>query len=283
MKGLQDFYTLSNGVKIPCVGFGTFRTPDGEVAYDSVRSAVEAGYRHIDTASKYRNEESVGRAIADCGVPREELFVTTKLWNTDQGYESTLKAFDLSMEKLGLDYLDLYLIHWPAPAAVRSEYKKYNLETWRAFEKLYKEGRIRAIGVSNFLVHHLDPLMEKAEIKPMVNQLEYHPGFQQDEIVAYCRERGILIESWGPLMQGKAFEVPLLQELAAKYGVGISQICIRWELQKGVLPLPKSTHPDRIRQNADVFGFEISDEDMEAIDSLRSIGSNGQHPDHVTF
>lgn len=279
MKSLTDCYVLNNGVKIPCIGFGTFLTPNDEVC-EAVKTAVKVGYRHIDTAAVYGNEVGVGQAIKECGVPREELFITSKLWNSEQGYETTLAAFEKTMKDLGLEYLDLYLIHWPIPHNHKHDWQQLNAGTWKAFEELYKAGRIKAIGVSNFMPHHLEPLMKVAEIKPMVNQLEYHPAFHQDETVPYCNEHNILVESWGPLMQGKAFSNDLLKEVAAKYNKSVAQICIRWELQKGVLPLPKSVHEDRIRNNADVFDFNISDEDMAYIDTLGKIGRLSEHPDN---
>lgn len=282
MKSLTDCYTLSNGVKIPCIGYGTYLM-EGDSAVSTVKEAVTAGYRHIDTASFYGNEEGVGRALKECGVPREELFVTTKLWNDDQGYESTLKAFDLSMKKLGLDYLDLYLIHWPAPAKIRDRYVEYNRETWRAFEKLYREGKIRAIGVSNFLEHHLKPLMETAEIKPMVNQLELHPAFPQRETVDFCRENGMVVEAWSPLMRGRSFDNPLLLELAEKYGKSVPQILVRWCVQYGVLPLPKTQNPGRMRDNAAVFDFELTAADMEKMRELETLGRTGKDPDTAPF
>lgn len=283
MKGLTDGYLLRNGVTIPCVGFGTFKTPDGEVCVSAVKEAIRCGYRHIDTASVYANESSVGRALRESGVERRELFITSKLWNDDQGYDSALRAFEESLRRLDTDYLDLYLIHWPVPAAHKEDWQRANLDSWRAFERLYKEGRIRAIGVSNFMPHHLEPLMEAAEIQPMVNQIELHPQFPQEETVAFCRREGIVVESWGPLIQGKAFELPLLKGLAEKYGRTVAQICIRWSLQKGILPLPKSVHRDRIVSNAQVFDFSISPEDMEQIESLSSLGRVGKHPDHIPF
>lgn len=272
MKGLNDGYLLRNGVSIPCVGFGTFRTPDGEICVEAVKEAIRCDYRHIDTASVYGNEVSVGKAVRDSGVDRGELFITSKLWNDDQGYDAALRAFEASLKRLGTDYLDLYLIHWPVPAAHREDWQRSNLDSWRALERLYKEGRIRAIGVSNFLRHHLEPLMSQAEIPPMVNQVELHPQYPQEETVAFCRENGIVVESWGPLIQGKAFELPLLRDIAGKYGRTIAQICIRWSLQKGILPLPKSIHSERIASNAQVFDFVIASEDMDRMEELSALG-----------
>ncbi len=282
MKTLSDCFTLSNGVKIPCIGFGTFKTPNGEVCVQSVKDALRCGYRHIDTASAYGNEASVGQAIRESGVPREELFVTSKLFNPDQGYESTLEAFEISMKLLGLDYLDLYLIHWPISQPCHADdWREQNAATWKAFEKLYREGRIRAIGLSNFIEHHIQNILDCCEIPPMVDQLEIHPGYSQAGTVKFCRQHNILPESWGPLCQGKAFGHPVLEEMAGKYGCSVSQLCVRWCLQQGVLPLPKSVHADRIQQNAQAFGFEITGEDMEAIANIQGIGRCGRHPDSI--
>lgn len=273
MNKLTDTFKLHNGVEIPCVGFGTWQTKDGETAVNSVVTAIEAGYRHIDTAAAYGNEGSVGEAIIKSGINRKELFVTSKLWNTERGYDTTLKAFDVTMEKLQLDYLDLYLIHWPANAKNYADWKEINGGTWRAMEELYKAGRIRSIGVSNFKSHHLDALLEAAEIVPMVNQIEYHPGQMRKEDSLYCKEHNILVEAYSPLGTGRMLENEQLIEIAGKYGVSAAQLCIRWCLQNGVLPLPKSVTPSRIIENSKVFGFEISDEDMNTINAMPDFGS----------
>ncbi|THE09428.1 aldo/keto reductase [Bacillus timonensis] len=262
MGSLQDTITLHNGVKMPCVGFGVFKVKDGEEVVNSVKTALENGYRSIDTAAIYGNEEGVGRAIAESNVPREELFITTKVWNANHGYESTLSAFDISMEKLGIDYLDLYLIHWPLPS------KGKYIETWKALEKLYKDGRVRAIGVSNFKIHHLEEIIEKCEIIPMVNQVEYHPRFNQRELHHFCKMHGIQLEAWSPLMQGGLLEEPILVDIAKKHNKSTAQIIIRWDIQTGVVTIPKSVKPHRIAENADVFDFELSQEDMEKINAL---------------
>ncbi len=262
MKDLKSTTTLHNGIKMPWIGLGVFKVQDGEEVVSSIKSALEVGYRSIDTAAIYGNEEGVGRAIAEANVPREELFITTKVWNSNHGYESTLKAFDESMEKLGLDYLDLYLIHWPLPS-----HGKY-VETWKALEKLYKDGRIRAIGVSNFKIHHLEDIIANCEIKPMVNQVEYHPRFNQRELHEYCKKNGIQLEAWSPLMQGGLLDEPVLVEIAEKYNKSTAQIILRWDLQTEVVTIPKSTKPHRIAENADVFDFELSQEDMDKINGL---------------
>ena len=282
-KKLSDTYTLANGVQIPCVGFGTWQTPSGEVAVESVKSALKAGYVHIDTAACYGNEASVGEAIKASGIEREKLFVTSKVWNTDRGYEKTLQAFEATMEKLQLDYLDLYLIHWPAIEKQFENWREINSDTWRALEKLYKDGRIKAIGVSNFLPHHLEALMADAEIKPMVNQIECHPGFTQAESVQFCKENGILVEAWSPLGTGNVLNNETLINIASKYNKSVAQLCIRWVLQHDLLPLPKSVTESRIIENTHVFDFVISEEDMRTIDALPFCGGSGINPDEVTF
>jgi len=231
LKSLTDTYTLSNGVEIPCIGFGTWQTPDGEVAVSSVLSALEAGYRHIDTAQGYGNEESVGIAVKKSGIKREEIFITSKLANNDHGYERTMAAFEGTMKRLDMDYLDLYLIHWPNPIAFRDNWQEANAGTWKAFEELYKAKRIRAIGISNFHPHHIEELMKTATIAPMVNQIRLGPGDTQDEVVDYCRAHNILLEAYSPFGVGKLFEVPEMKALAEKYGKTIAQIAIRWSLQ----------------------------------------------------
>lgn len=262
LNSLQSTTTLHNGVKMPWLGLGVFKVEDGTEVVNSVKTALEVGYRSIDTAAIYGNEEGVGKAIAESTVPREELFITTKVWNSNHGYEATLAAFDVSMDKLGLNYLDLYLIHWPLPSQ-----GKY-VETWKALEKLYKDGRVRAIGVSNFKVHHLEEIIANCEIIPMVNQVEYHPRFNQRELHDFCKKHGIQLEAWSPLMQGGLLEEPTLVEMAKKYNKSTAQIIIRWDIQTGVVTIPKSVKPHRIAENADVFDFELSQEDMDKINAL---------------
>ncbi|MGC4378658.1 aldo/keto reductase [Fictibacillus sp. Mic-4] len=275
MKSLQDTTTLHNGVKMPWVGLGVWRVNEGEEVVQSVKWAIEAGYRSIDTAAVYKNEEGVGKAIKEAGVPREELFITTKVWNDDQGYESTLSAFEESLKKLDLDYVDLYLIHWP----VKGKYK----ETWRALEKLYKDGRVKAIGVSNFHIHHLKDLMEDAEIVPMVNQVETHPRLSQKELLQFCKENNIQMEAWSPLMQGELLGDPTLVEIANKYKKTPAQVILRWDLQNGVVVIPKSVKEHRIKENADLFDFELSREDMKKIDGLNLNKRVGPDPDNFNF
>jgi len=280
MNTITDTFKLNNGIEIPCVGFGTWQTPDGKVAIDSVKCAIEAGYRHIDTAAIYGNEKSVGQAIIESGIDRKELFITTKLWNSQRGYDTTLRAFEKSMKDLSLDYFDLYLIHWPCNKA---DGPKVNADTWRAFEKLYRDGVIKAIGVSNFLVHHLQALLETAEIVPAINQIEFHPGQMQSETYIFCQENDILVEAWSPLGTGCLLTNPQLKEIAVRHGVSVAQLCIKWCLQNGTLPLPKSVTPQRIIENTQVFNFSITDADMQTINNMPYIGGSGLHPDKVNF
>jgi methylglyoxal/glyoxal reductase len=270
-NSLQDTTTLHNGVKMPWFGLGVFKVQEGSEVIESVKAAIKNGYKSIDTAAIYKNEEGVGQAIKESGVPREELFITTKVWNSDQGYESTLQAFETSLEKLGLDYLDLYLIHWPG----KNKYK----ETWKALEKLYKDGRVRAIGVSNFKVHHLQDLISDADIKPMVNQVEYHPHLTQKDLLEYCQSEGIQLEAWSPLKQGELLSDPTIMELAEKHQKSAAQIILRWDLQNKVVTIPKSIKEQRIIENANIFDFELSSEDMAKIDALNKDERVGPDPD----
>ena len=280
---MEKSIKLNNGVLIPQPGFGTFMTKDGEEAIQAVKWAVETGYRHIDTAAIYNNEKGVGEGIRQCGVSREELFVTSKVWNSERGYDKTLKAFDKTMNDLGLDYLDLYLIHWPAnERQFGKKASKLNQETWRAMEKLYEEGRIKAIGVSNFMPHHIERLMEKATVKPAVNQIEFHPGLLQKECVEFCKEQEITVEAWSPLGRGELIFDELLMGLAEKYGSTVAQIIIRWVMQHDIVPLVKSTKQSRIEENFQVFDFGISSEDMQRIDKMKPVRM-GPDPDDADF
>ena len=283
MKALTDTYTLRNGVKIPCVGFGTWQTPDGDTCVEAVRDALVLGYRHIDTAAAYGNEASVGQAIRESGIPREELFITTKLANRVRGYKETLAAFEDSMKRLRLETLDLYLVHWPAPAMHRHDWKNLLAESWRAMEQLYWDGRIRAIGVSNFLPRHLDALMETADVVPMVNQMRLCPGETQEETAVWCRPRDVLLEAYSPLGTGRIFDVPEMQAFAQKYERTVAQVCLRWSLQKGYLPLPKSVNANRIRENAEIFDFTLTPEDVAAIGAMKDCCGESRDPDTVPF
>ncbi|MFB7957954.1 aldo/keto reductase [Streptomyces sp. NPDC056045] len=263
---------LNNGVEIPQLGFGVFQVPDDETTA-AVTSALQAGYRSIDTAAIYGNETGVGRALAASGLPREELFVTTKLWNADQGYDATLRAFDAGLAKLGLEQIDLYLIHWPTPA--RDLYP----DSWRAVERLASEGRIRAAGVSNFQPAHLQRLLDNSWLVPAVNQIELHPGLQQAELRAFHAEHGIATEAWSPLAQGAVLDDPAITAIAARTGKSAAQVVLRWHLQLGNIVIPKSVTPARIRQNLDVFDFQLTDEDMAAIAATDRGLRTGPHPD----
>jgi diketogulonate reductase-like aldo/keto reductase len=273
-KALTESTVLSNGVKMPWLGLGVFKVTEEGLAEKTVKAAIDAGYRHIDTAAAYGNEEGVGAGIKNSGVPRDELFITTKVWNADQGYETSLAAFEKSLSKLDMDYVDLLLIHWP----VKGKYK----ETWRALESIYKSGKARAVGVSNFQIHHLQDLAEGSELVPMVNQVEYHPLLSQVELLAYCRANGIQVTAWSPLMQGH-LDIPLLAEIGNKYGKTPAQVVLRWDLQNGVITIPKSVTPSRIAENADIFDFELSREDMEKLSSLNQNRRFGSDPDNFNF
>ncbi|WP_404350348.1 aldo/keto reductase [Sutcliffiella horikoshii] len=275
MKSLASTTTLHNGVEMPWFGLGVFKVEEGQEVESSVKMAIHAGYKSIDTAAIYKNEEGVGKGIRESDVPREELFITTKVWNADQGYESTLKAFDESMEKLGLEYLDLYLVHWPVEG-------KY-VDTWKALEKLYKDGRVRAIGVSNFQIHHLQDILDVAEVKPMVNQVEYHPKLSQVELLNFCKENGIQMEAWSPLMQGQLLDNEVLKEIADAHNKSVAQVILRWDLQNGVVTIPKSVKEHRIKENADIFDFELSADEMQKIHALNEDKRVGPDPDNFDF
>ena len=275
--GIHDTLTLHNGVAIPRLGLGTWQVPDGAVVEQCVKWALELGYRHVDTAAVYGNEAGVGRAVRDGGVPREQVFVTTKLWNDKQrqGYDAVRRACDESLKRLGMDRVDLYLIHWAVPGKVR--------EAWRAMEQVHADGKARAIGVSNFARHHLAEVMADATVKPMVNQIELHPRLLQPELLAFCRDNGVVVEAWSPLMQGKIGDVAEVRAIAEKHGRTAGQVALRWNLQHGLVTIPKSTNRARIAENAGVFDFELTPDEMGAIDALGSRGRMGPGMDNVTF
>jgi diketogulonate reductase-like aldo/keto reductase len=281
MESLNDRFILSNGVEVPCIGYGTWQIPNGKTGVDTILEALNMGYRHIDTASVYENEASVGEAIRQSGIKREDLFITSKLWNTDRGYDTALKAFDVSMKKLKLDYLDMYLIHWPAVKF--RNWREINAKTWLAFEQLYEEKRIRSIGVSNFKRFRIKSLMQVVEIMPHLNQIEFHPGFMQLPTVDFCKNTDVAVSAWGPLGGGKILDNPELKAIASKYNKSVSQLCIKWCLQHNVLPLPKSVNKERMVEHIIVFDFYISPSDMETIDNLPYIGGSNLDPDRIDF
>ena len=283
MYSPKDVYTLNNGVTIPCIGFGMWQTPDGDVAVQATKDAIALGYRHIDTAAGYGNEASVGKGIRESGIAREEIFVTSKLGNDMHGYDNTMRAFEDSMAKLDMDYMDLYLVHWPNPKMFRDRWQSANAGTWKAFEELYAQKRIRALGISNFMPHHIEELLKTATVKPTVNQVRLCPGETQDTAAAYCAQQGILLEAYSPLGTGKIFDVPQMKAFAEKYGKSIAQICIRWSLQMGYLPLPKSVTPSRMKENLEVFDFELDDADVKTIALMKDCCGPSLDPDNVPF
>ncbi|MBN1949746.1 MAG: aldo/keto reductase [Bacteroidales bacterium] len=275
ISDINGSVSLANGVKMPYLGLGVFEAEQGNETVQAIHWALEAGYRHIDTAALYGNEESVGKAIQTSGIPREEIFVTTKVWNSDQGFHSTLDAFSHSLEKLKLDYVDLYLVHWP----VRDKY----VYTWEALEELYAGKLVRAIGVSNFLRHQLERLINRKGMLPMVNQVEFHPYLVQPQLHKFCRKNSIQYQAWTPIMKGQVNEIPLLQELGRKYSKTPVQITLRWDLQKGVVTIPKSVRKERIIENASIFDFELTPEEVKAIDGLDRHSRIGADPDNFNF
>lgn len=275
----NETVTLNNGVKMPVLGLGVFRVEDSPELVNAVKSAIKNGYKSIDGAAIYGNEESMGKGISEgikeAGISREDLFITSKVWNADLGYESTIAAYERSLKKLGLDYLDLYLIHWP----VQGKYK----EAWRALEYLYKQGRVRTIGVSNFQVHHLEDILKDAEIKPMVNQIEFHPRLTQGKVREFCEKNNIQVEAWSPLMVGKLFDNEILKEIADKYNKSVAQVILRWDLENNIVTIPKSTNESRIIQNSNIFDFQLTKEEVERISSLNQDLRVGPDPDNFDF
>ena len=273
----KEYTVLSNGVKMPNLAFGTFKVNEGDDV-QIILDAISVGYRHFDTAAFYNTEEALGKAIKKSGIPREEFFITTKVWKTSMGYEGAKKSFEESLEKLDMDYVDLLLIHWPR-ADEESDWKKLDIETWKAFEEIYKEGRAKAIGVSNFLNHHMQNILDNCEIVPMVNQIEFHPGYIQKDVVDFDKEHGIVVEAWSPLGRERVFKDELLNELAEKYRKSVAQICLAFSLQMDVLPLPKSSSIERMKQNMDILDFELEKEDFEKILNMEETGWSGLYPD----
>lgn len=276
-------YTLTNGIKIPKIGFGTWQIPNGEDAYNAVKEALSVGYTHIDTAAVYKNEESVGKAIKDSNIEREKLFVTTKLWNTERGYDNTLAAFQKSLDTLQMDYVDLYLIHWPAIESQFDNWNELNVETWKAMEEIYRQKKAKAIGVSNFLPHHLKGILESASVMPTVNQIEFHPGYLQKDTVQFCKNEKILIEAWSPLGSGRLLNDEKLGRIAEKYGISVPQLCISFVLQSGHLPLPKSVTPKNIKANLLDEPTILEEEDFREIVQMEEAGFSGLNPDSVDF
>lgn len=279
-NNVNSTVTLNNGIKMPWLGLGVFRVEDTLELVNAVKVAIKNGYRSIDGAAIYGNEEAMGegirQGIKEAGISREDLFITSKVWNADLGYESTIAAYEASLKRLGVDYLDLYLIHWP----VEGKYK----EAWKALEYLYKEGRVKAIGVSNFQVHHLEDLLKDAEIKPVINQVEFHPYLTQQEVRKFCENNGIQVEAWSPLMAGNGLlENEVLKEIAEKYNKTVAQVVLRWDLESGVVTIPKSINEGRLIQNMDIFDFNLTEEDIRSIDSLNQNLRVGPDPDNFDF
>ena len=278
MNSIYDCYTLSNGVRIPCVGYGTYKAADGNGSA-VIRMALEAGYRYFDTASFYQTETYVAQALRDSGVSRSEVFLASKMWKDEMGYAQTKAAFQRTLERLETDYLDLYLIHWPRPDAGYGDWKQLDMDTWRAMEELYEAGKIRAIGLSNFLPQHVENLLQNGKIAPMVNQIEFHPGHTQEATVRYCQAHGIQVQAWSPMGRTRVLKDPLVQELAQNHGVSAAQICLRYAVQRQIIPLPKASSMERMKQNQDLFSFELTQEEMFRLDTMPPTGWSGQHPD----
>lgn len=268
---------LNDGNKIPIIGFGTYKSVGNE-SIQSVKNALAKGYRLIDTAAAYNNEKEVGKGIAESGIDRKDIIVTTKLWRENLGYKEAKKAFNLSLKKLGLTYVDLYLIHWPANARNYANWQKANADSWRAMEELQADGKIKSIGVSNFWQEHLEALFQTAKIVPAVNQIEFHPGYRQPELTAFCKKHGIAVEAWSPLARGKVFDNELLKEIAIRHNKSVPQVCLRWVIQHETVVIPKSSTLQRIEENIHIFDFALSEEEMEQINTLPEMGFSGELP-----
>lgn len=271
-------YILNNGVEIPAVAFGTYKAADGKSA-DVIRTAIEAGYRYFDTASFYGTETYLAEAVRESGIARDEIFIASKLWKTEMGYDNVKSAFRRTLNNLKTDYLDLYLIHWPLPEPGYKDWKQLDKETWKAMEELVREGKIRAIGLSNFLPHHIENILEDCTVKPAVDQIEYHPGYSQEAVVQYCKERDILVQAWSPIGRQRVLTEPLVQELAGKYGVSPAKICLKFAVQRGIIPLPKSSSMERMKENLDLWSFEMDEEDIWRLATMPQAGWSGEHPD----
>jgi len=278
MKSPYDTYTLSNGLNIPCLGFGTYN-PNGEDNEKLMQTAIEAGYRYFDTASIYGTERALGQAVKKSGLAREEFFIVSKVWMDEMGYEQTKQALERTLNRLQTDYLDLYLIHWPRRQEGDIDWKEVDLDTWRAMEELYVEGRIRGIGLSNFLPHHLDNILHNAKVMPVVNQLEVHPGYSQEAAVAYCKSKNILVQAWSPLGRSNVLQHPVLWDMAKKYNRSVAQLCLRFLLQKQIIPLVKASSMERMKENMDIFDFEISAEDISILEYMPQDMWQKEHPD----
>ncbi len=275
-----EHYVLNNGVEIPAVAFGTYKAADGKSA-DVIRAAIGAGYRYFDTASFYGTETYLAEAIRESGISRGEFFIASKLWKDEMGYENVKSAFERTLNNLRTDYLDLYLIHWPLPEPGYKEWRQLDKETWRAMEELYEAGKIRAIGLSNFLPHHIENILKDCRVRPAVDQIEYHPGYSQEAVVNYCRERGILVQAWSPIGRSRVLDEPLVKELAAKYDVSPAQICLKFAVQRNIIPLPKSSSEDRMRENLDLYSFELEQDDIWRLSTMPQTGWSGEHPDRA--
>ncbi len=274
---MEQYFVLENGVKMPCIGYGTYKCTDGSDER-IVRMALDAGYRMLDTAAAYENEEYVGRAVRESKIPREEIFLTSKVWKTNLGYEKTKQSFEASLNRLQTDYLDLFLLHWPKPDPEAENWKELDKESWKALEEFYHQGKVRAIGVSNFLPHHLEALMEEADVRPMVNQLELHVGYMQ-EAVLYCKSWGIQVQAWSPLGRRRVLSEPVVEKMAQKYGVSAAQFLLKFLLQQKIAVVPKASSMERMRQNLELPAFEITQEDLYLLRCLPQIGWGGEHPD----
>lgn len=271
-------YILNNGVEIPAVAFGTYKAADGKSA-DVIRTAIEAGYRYFDTASFYGTETYLAEAVRESGIARDEIFIASKLWKTEMGYDNVKSAFRRTLDNLKTDYLDLYLIHWPLPEPGYKDWKQLDKETWKAMEELVREGKIRAIGLSNFLPHHIENILEDCTVKPAVDQIEYHPGYSQEAVVQYCKERDILVQAWSPIGRQRVLTEPLVQELGGKYGVSPAKICLKFAVQRGIIPLPKSSSMERMKENLDLWSFEMDEEDIWRLATMPQASWSGEHPD----